>query len=79
LYSSEKLLVKDARYVLRHQIVSNPLNRIFLMIKEVLSNQPSQQLFERLDARSYKQVIRSKSKSTETVVITQSQFLDCLS
>jgi len=79
MYSSEKLLVKDARYVLRHQIVSNPVNQIFIMIKEVLQNQPKQLLFERLDARSYKQVIKSKSKSTDTVVITQQQFFDCLS
>lgn len=48
------------------------------MIRDVLSKQSTKLLLEKLDARSYKQVIRSKSKATDTIILTQQEFLNCL-
>lgn len=49
-------------------------SNIFRFIKDILNEKPLKHFLFELEQKSYNQVIRSKTKSTQAVIITESDF-----
>ena len=70
--------VRDTRAQLRQTIVEAEVSPIRDILTQVLTRMQTSDLLKTLEQRGYKQQVKSKTKTTETSVITQEAFLKLL-
>lgn len=70
--------IKDTRAQMRQAIVEADVSPIRDILVSVLSRMQTSELLKALEQRGYKQQVKSKTKTTETSVITQEAFLQLM-